>query len=371
MNKYKNFRVQDFVWDDSFRQWVLHPTRESDRMWSAWLAENEDMLSTANQARDMILAMVVNEPSITDQEIKRNVKTVIGKLTLTPAEERTEKRRINVWLRMAAAVVLISMLGWWGSKMVLRTKPLPGETQVVSSDIPAGAELIEVYNNKPVAQVVSLEDGSKITLRPGGLLKYKKGFSKGERREVYLTGEAFFDVAKNPERPFFVYARELVTKVLGTSFNIDARVDSDNVTVAVRTGKVSVFAASDLEVKEKITSKELDGIILTPNQKITFQRDKVRLVKSIVEQPEIILPKTQVPRFDFEETPVSEVFATIAKAYGIEIIYDEDLFGGCPLTARLDTENLHDKLTIICKAVEANYEILDGQIIIHGKGCKN
>ena len=178
-------------------------------------------------------------------------------------------------------------------------------------------------------------------------------------------------MAKDPDRPFLVYAKELVTKVLGTSFSIEAYEGSDNITVEVKTGRVSVFAKSDPEVKQKATNRELNGVVLTPNQKITYNRGEVRLVKSLVENPEVILPKSKSTQFEFEETPASEVFAAIGKAYGIDILYDEDLLKDCPLNASLDTQTLHEKLTIICKAVEAQYEILDGQIVIHSKGCRN
>ena len=95
------------------------------------------------------------------------------------------------------------------------------------------------------------------------------------------------------------------------------------------------------------------------------------MVKTLVEKPEIIVPKAQIPHFEFEDTPASEAFATIGKAYGIDILFDEELLRDCPLTAALDSQTLHEKLSIICKAVEARYEILDGQIIIHSRGCRN
>ena len=95
------------------------------------------------------------------------------------------------------------------------------------------------------------------------------------------------------------------------------------------------------------------------------------MVKTLVEKPEIILAKEDVPHFTFEDTPVTEVFQAIEKAYGIDILYDAEIMKDCPLTATLENQPLNEKLMVICKAVEANYEILDGQIVIHSTGCKN
>jgi transmembrane sensor len=141
--------------------------------------------------------------------------------------------------------------------------------------------------------------------------------------------------------------------------------------VEVKTGRVSVFAKSDPNAAQKAGNNRLEGLVLSPNQKMIFKRDEVRMVKTLVEKPEIILPKDQIPQFAFEDTPVSEVFHAIETAYGVDIVYNAELLKGCPLTATLDEQPLNEKLMIICKAVEARYEVLDGQIIIHSEGCRN
>src|SRR5690606_5880596 len=100
------------------------------------------------------------------------------------------------------------------------------------------------------------------------------------RREVNLTGEAFFEVTKNPDQPFFVYANELIAKVHGTSFSIKAGENEANILVAVKTGKVSVFTRSDVNAAEYKTNKDLTALLLTPNQQATFERDQARLIRS-------------------------------------------------------------------------------------------
>lgn len=74
--------------------------------------------------------------------------------------------------------------------------------------------------------------------------------------------------------------------------------------------------------------------------------------------------------FTFHNTPVTEVLKMLEKAYQVDILFDEDLLSDCPLTATLTNQSLYEKLTIICEAIEAHYEVIDGQIVVHSKGCK-
>jgi len=377
MDQYKNFRLEDFVWDDFFRHWILAPTRESDLAWNQWLLENPEVLPLVHQAKNIVLSLRVSEPDLSVGEIDELVKKTISKIN-QPAPQRiledttTFKFYKTIFFQLAASIVFIMIAGWWvlsynsGSGNNLKT--VSGMQELLSNTKKPG--LLEKINTTSRPLLVKLEDKSQITLTPGSRIRYPEKFINN-KREVFLNGEAFFEISKDPERPFLVYSNGLVTKVLGTSFTIKAYDSAREVMVEVKTGRVSVFAQSDPDLNEKLSRRELEGMILSPNQKIIYERDGIRMVKTLVEKPQIILPKSQIPQFEFEDTPANEAFESIAKSYGIDILYDEELLSGCPLTATLDNQSLHEKLSIICKAVEASYEILDGQIIIHSKGCRN
>lgn len=374
MNDYKKYGIEDLVWDTFFRQWVLTPTRESDRVWKQLQAENPEMTDNINKAREVVLSLRVAEPEISTAEISKLVKETISKTTpggitvMEPEAFRVIPFYKKFWFRIAASLTIVMFFAWLAKSRLPESNLAKfGEKENLAT---GSGLLIEKINTTKAPLLISLEDGSRVTLAPESRIRYARKFVGG-KREVYLTGEAFFDISKDPARPFFVYANELVTKVLGTSFTIKAYKTSKEVTVEVKTGRVSVFTQLDPDVEEKINNRELEGVVLSPNQKIIYARDQIRMVKTLVEKPEIIISKAKAPQFIFEDAPVSEVFDSIGKAYGIDILYDEELLKGCPLTAILENQTLHEKLTIICKAIEANYEILDGQIVVHGKGCKN
>lgn len=372
MERYNDFAVEDFVWDDFFRQWTLAPTPETDAVWEDWIDSNPEMLEKVEQAKAMVLSLRLHEPEIDDLEISQVVKQTVGRIT-GQAADNTPLRKLPVfsipWLQFAASVAFIVLLGWTVYIMLIK-RPEPREISRQQRTITDKKVLNDRRNDSGHHMVLTLSDGSQIRLAPQGRIRYPEKF-EGSRREVFLEGEAFFEIAKDPQHPFLVYANGLVTKVLGTSFLIKAYGNSGEVTVEVKTGRVSVFAQSDPHAEEKASDKELQGVVLKPNQKIIYARDEVKMVKTLVAKPEMVVPKAEVPQFEFEDTPASEVFATLGKAYGIDILYDEQLLKDCPLTARLDSQTLHEKLSIICKAVESSYEIVDGQIVIHSRGCKN
>ena len=389
MEKYKYYNLQDLVWDDAFRQWVLSPTPETNAVWHQWLSENPERWDIVQDASEVVRSVKVNEPTISDQEIRRLVQKTVQKVEKTEqlpqntdgtsrynregvAELDIEPLKVvfyrQTWFRIAASVALLIGLGWWTWDLQ-KTKQSENIYENLISNTPS--KLIETTNNTNAPQIIQLSDGSKVTLNTGSRISYESVFT-GDNRTVYLSGEAFFDVAKNPNKPFLVYANELVTKVLGTSFMIKAYQNDKEVTVEVKTGRVSVSTKHDQEDKTITKNNALTGLVLTPNQKIVFNRQVEQLTKTLVDVPEIVALKNekQTFNFDFDDTPANEVFKVLEQAYNIPIVYDEAVLRNCPVTAPLTDQPLYDKLKIICKAIEAHYEVLDGQIIIQSRGCK-
>ena len=192
MNKYKNYRIEDFVWDTNFRLWVLSPTRESNLSWEQWIAENPAMSETLHAAKDIILSLKVSEPEISDEAIRQSVQAVVGKVNSETREIALEPRfsQLNFWLRVAASVTLICSLVWFGNHFY-GTKQKKEIAEVVKKDTVPDPTFVEKVNNGKSAIRVNLEDGSTVTLKKGGKLRYDKHFAK-DRREIYLTGGAFF-----------------------------------------------------------------------------------------------------------------------------------------------------------------------------------
>jgi hypothetical protein len=227
-------------------------------------------------------------------------------------------------------------------------------------------EIIKVVNTGQAARMVTLLDGSTVTLEPGSEVRYNRHFST--RREVYLSGDAFFDVRKNPAYPFYVYANEITTKVLGTSFRVKANHGEKEIVVAVKTGKVSVFARSSADV----SSKSIQEITLTPNQEVIYKRTEHIALKKVVEAPEVITGRP-VLKDNYVNEPVISILQTLSESYGVEIRFDEAALSKCTLTSDIiEGEGLYDQLEIICNALGGTYKMEnDASIVIEANGCRS
>jgi transmembrane sensor len=353
---YADFDLEDFLKNESFKQWVYAPNPEADAFWQRFEKQHPEMRQTMDHARTVLQSIdrevVQNQPD--EEQVARIFEKVQERIQTVP------QYQIG-WRWLAAASVLLCLgLGLW---FYQKNRPATQYEQLIDQST---AALQEKINKSDKPMLVLLPDKSTVWLQPNSRVSFALDFNSQSKREIYLSGEAFFQVTKNPVKPFFVYADELVTKVLGTSFWIKASESGKQVVVQVKTGKVSVFARTDSRANEMQANRELEGVVLTPNQQLMFSRNDVRMKKSLVTAPEPVNNQA----FDFKDEPVSRIFSALEQAYGIDIIYDEDLLGNCLLTATLTDETLFEKLTLLCKGIEGHYEVVDAQIVISAKGCQ-
>jgi transmembrane sensor len=232
------------------------------------------------------------------------------------------------------------------------------------SEVAAHSVQEEIHNETDQIRDVVLPDNSSIRLFPGSKLQYGGDFNGSDRR-VHLSGQAFFKISHNPEKPFYVLANEVVTKVLGTKFCVKAYPGDMRVTVAVRSGKVSVYTHAE---KNRGLSDE-ETIILTPNQQAVYTRNDRKVSRTLVKDPEIVIPKEQVAKIRFDGVPVSEIFRTLEKMYNVEIVFDENVFSKCPITTSVAGQDLYERIDVICEITGSSYRIENTTIVITGSGC--
>ncbi|MEZ4905259.1 MAG: FecR domain-containing protein [Spirosomataceae bacterium] len=363
---YIEFTTEDFVLDDYFRKWVNGQLPQEDDFWENWLAEYPEKMEMIRQAEFVLKALEMEHTPIDEKRVSEKIQQI---LQLTEPVIWRDKPTFfqNNWLKIAASVACIGLLMWY----FLQTRSqLPTKyEQLITAQ---AAQSIEKINNTNEPLKVSLSDGSVITLQPKSRLSFPSTFAL-DKREVFLSGEALFDIAKDVHKPFLVYANELVTKVLGTSFSIRAFEKDQSVVVRVFTGRVSVLSGKGGTQQINQPFNQNEGVILTPNQMVVFDRLPERLTKTLVENPRILSVDDELPlqntSFNFDNTPIEQVFETLEKSYGVKIVYDMEVLKNCTVTAPLGEESLYDKLNLICKVIRANYEVVDAQIVISSRGC--
>ncbi len=369
-----NKEFQELLENSSFRAWVFDKNSQDGTYWTSWIAEDISRKELAEKAKAFLLSLQGESVDLEEHYIDIQIQkalTEAKKRENLDNDESENSEIVPLWKRywaVAASIIVLMGASWFVLNNKNESQQEFALYQQQISEAKATNELVEVINEGQKSKLVQLPDGSSIVLQKNSRLSYQKAFD-AEKREVYLVGEAFFEVAKNPERPFFVYANELVTKVLGTSFTIKAFGKDQDIRVIVKTGRVSVFTQTDKNATQLRNNRELTGMVLTANQQAIYQRQEIRLVKAIIDNPVILTLPIENQKFEFNATPISEVFSILEKSYGVDIVYDEEVMSKCSITAKLGDEPLFEKLKWICSITEASYEVSDGQIIITGKPC--
>ncbi len=361
-------QVWDLLRDDQFVQWVHSPDEESTAHWEKWMEQHPGRPALLKQARELALELAGTEnPGEAVQLAEAIWKGVQEKLTDQPADVEeaiplNSRRPVRKFWYWAAACLLGLAVGVAAIRYALpekRNQTIPVIQQVATLLVKKDLQRTNQTNHD---QEVWLVDGSRVILQPGARIRHA-AFLQKDKREVYLEGNAFFEVAPDAARPFNVYTKDLVVRVLGTSFNVTTNKENGDVTVLVRSGKVAV---------SKKTNPAYEPLILETNQGGLYKMGTHDLVQTSTDN--IALPRPEpVPAatpLNFEEAPVVEIFQTLEKAYGIPLHYDKKTFSSCIVTTSLADETFEEKLKIICEAIGAAYTISDNGVVIDGKPCK-
>jgi transmembrane sensor len=216
-----------------------------------------------------------------------------------------------------------------------------------------------VVANKPEKakkRFIKLSDGSSVLLNEHSELKYPSAFH-GDAREVYLSGEAYFDITANSRQPFIVHTGNVATTVLGTVFNIKALPGDKAVTVTVEQGKVKV---------------EADGKsmgVIGSNQQISVDQRGVKYEKNDTVN---VLPVVNWVKEDlvFNNVTYEEAAKVLMEQYGIRIVFRQPHLQQCRFTTSFKNQSsLEDILTVLCAFNQSAYSIKDSIVTISGGNC--
>ncbi|WP_025762969.1 FecR family protein [Dyadobacter tibetensis] len=350
MDRFANFTLRDFIQDEDFIQWVKYPTAERNAFWEAVRVAHPQQSPVIDRAILLVEGLATFYPDVPETEVDKGRQQVLSQLHASPVSPIPSRL---IYMALAASIVLFLGIWWQGQD---RTIPLQDQI----TRLYHGRNVI--LNEGTAPKTVTLPEGSKVILSANSRINYE--INKKGQRQVSLEGEAIFDVTKNPNQPFLVYANGLITKVIGTRFKVSAYNDGAEVKVEVNSGRVKVYSS-----ERSKGDPESDGIILTPNQSVIYRKKDMSLTRQLVERPQILITPDLPGNFTYTDTPISEVFEGLEKAYGIKVHYDPEVFKNCRLNMALTDESLYEKLELIGKIVEGRYNILDGQVYFIGAGC--
>jgi ferric-dicitrate binding protein FerR (iron transport regulator) len=293
------------------------------------------------------------------------------KIQISTNEKNTEaspRVKKNILLKYAAAACLVGVISLVGLAVFQNKNKKASDESIITAKLQQG--FLEETNNGNTARNIKLDDGSCLTIYPGAKLVFPKHFA-ADKREVYLDGDAFFQVSKNPNRPFFVYSDHIVTQVLGTSFAIHKK--DQQVEVDVKTGRVAVYEDEEHILNDKDKQKS-NGVIITPNQKVVYYQQERHFVTSIVDQPmaveKAVDDKTGEITFNYSDTPLCKVLQDLESTYGLEIVLENEKLKNCLFTGDLHGQSMFNQLQSICLVFNSTYEIKGTKILLKGgKNC--
>lgn len=294
---YEDFRVYDFINDPFFRKWVLDPDTETSDFWESWQQTHPDSRSIIREARTLVWLTHFDDIEIKGAaQTKEKIKAQLFSKQLAPVSEKNiRQERPKRYYLIAAVVTFLLLLS------VYLTLPLWNQPQQYTT---AYGERMEVI----------LPDGSKAILNANSNLII--GTSWETTREVWLKGEAFFDIEecdttekenlpKKGKRGFTVHAGEVDIQVLGTRFNVQQRCHSTQV----------ILEEGMVTLKEKQQTRP--PLRMNAGEAISYS-DKAQVFKK-----EMVNAKTALSWKDgkhiFDATPLHTIAELLAQTYGYEV----------------------------------------------------
>ena len=200
-----------------------------------------------------------------------------------------------------------------------------------------------------------LPDGSNIFMNKGAEIEYPEQFSS-EVRNINFKGEAFFDIAHNPDKPMIIAAGNVRVKVLGTSFNLCNYIDNDEITVHLETGKVLFYSVDDIDGSIQ------EQVILHPGQKGIYNKNTGLITKQQTCDNNHLAWKTGA--LEFINAPLPDVIKALENTYKIDVVSEISL-SSYNLSARFNDETPESIFESLRVIYGFNYEIVDNSVLIY------
>lgn len=350
--QYTDFALEDFLLDASFRNYCLGVNEQDVQFWEDWIAANPHRSDDIAQAKEMFFLLNGDiRPEQLNQDRRLFQERFEQHLAANPSEPETPNakpetyfpfKKLYIYTALAAAVVA----GFFILPKVFTTSP------------PAPVPLQYDYTQASKAgerKSFQLPDGSKVMLNAGSTLTMAQNFNT-DAREVTLEGEAFFDVAHNPSKPFIIHTTAMHVKVLGTVFNVKAYPADKTAETSLLKGSVEITLKNDEQKK----------IILRPNEKIVLPNIPAGKVqeKDAEKNPApaksgyTIAALTYIDsavkevswtenRLAFTENSFEEIAPVLERWYNVSIIFEDEAVKQYRYTATFDQKNIIQILTAL------------------------
>lgn len=313
-----------------------HADSKTQRLFAKWLDSPFD-----SELKDVVLQeQWEKEYYISPEAVNKSYKSVMKRISRP--QSSTFLRRYLPWIWAgAASVVSIAML--WS---ILTAGPSDESSVEVMNQ-----GMTECYVANGEKQMIMLADSTTVILNSGSLLIYPEQFS-ANNREVYLSGEAIFNVTKDESHPFIVKTPDFYVKVLGTVFNVNSYPDAEYATATLKEGSVSISAEGK------------DAWLLSPNQTLTYSREthKISIEQSDVSEAF----GWKDGKLCFRSSSIHSIVKTIERYYGMRVYLTTEKYDSELITAKfIHGESIDEMLSALRLIIpDMKYEIANHAVYI-------
>jgi transmembrane sensor len=288
--------------------------------------------------------------------VEENLQKVLANLGL-PARRRGKWRRIELAEGggLGQRRDFLRRVGWWPGVAAAVAVVIVGVIFWQERSAAPIAALAEKHNVKGTRSIIQLADGSKIWLNADSKIKYPEVFN-GLTRDVYLNGEAFFDVTKNPEHPFIIHLANGTVRVLGTSFNIRAYDNEPTVETSVATGRVAFIP------KYRSVGKRPDTIYLSPDHKAryTFNREELTTTPTVAQDDKAWTEG----RLIFRSQTMEDIATELERDFGKKVVFLDEESKHFVFTGSFGNNTLEEIMYYLSRTKSFNYKITDSELLI-------
>ncbi len=245
------------------------------------------------------------------------------------------RKHYLIRIRNAAAIFILGLM----LPVVYYFAMNPKETRQV-------VYLKESISNEKVRKMI-LPDSTAVWLMSGSTISYPSDFTGNKTRNVRISGEAFFDVAKDSMHPFILNIGEIGLKVVGTSFNVMNYGDENQIQVVLKSGKVDLYKGK--------YKPENQFVHLNPGQLVAYKKDN----------PKFMISNVDVAKYTswtegillFHDDPLADVLKKIGRWYNIDIEINDPAVSNFPFTATIKNENLDQLIDLLQYSTPFKYSI--------------
>ena len=307
-----------FLKQESFRNWALGLNKDDAEYWDNRLTTHPDEAPAAYEAAKLLAGINLNQAEITQAEAEALWLQLEGRITSGAVEYESPVRPIGVGRRRFAAAAALALLSGAAACYFFLASPVD-------------TEYTTAYGER---NVIELSDGTEVTLNVNSKLRTHQAWRWAKPREVWLEGEAYFNVKSLPEsegnRKFVVHSGAVDVTVLGTKFNVNTRHQQTN--VMLDEGKVLLTTPAGAGEKT---------ISMKPGDFVSISRAETQVAKLKPENPGKITSWKQ-GQLEFDSTSVIEVISLIKDYYGIDVHLDDKRILNETLSGKISSSNVDE-----------------------------